>query len=114
MPSVFWNLVGFGILEKAMSEELLCIIRWRPTTPEPLPRPSGCRSLAERSSSAAELIAPAATTTTSAEYVSRLPVAVDDDAGDRAPGRVGLQPGDARVLVQQRDVGVAQRRLDAR
>ena len=50
-----------------MSEELLCIIRWRPTTPEELPRPAGWRSLAEASSSAAELIAPADTTTRSAE-----------------------------------------------
>ena len=72
-PSVFWNLVGFGIFEKAISEELLCIIRWRPTTPEPLPSPSGWRSLAEASSSAAELIAPADTTTMSAEYVSACP-----------------------------------------
>src|SRR5216684_2825209 len=37
---------------------------------EPLASPRGCRSLAERSSSAAELMAPAETTTTSAEYVS--------------------------------------------
>src|SRR6185295_15345722 len=37
---------------------------------EPLASPRGCRSLAERSSSAAELIAPADTTTTPAEWVS--------------------------------------------
>src|SRR6266404_2065748 len=37
---------------------------------EPLASPRGCRSLAERSSSAAELMAPAEATTTSAEYVS--------------------------------------------
>jgi hypothetical protein len=66
-PSVFWNLVGFGIFENAISEALLCIIRCLPTTPDPLPRPSGCRSLAEASSSAAELIAPPDTTTRSAE-----------------------------------------------
>ena len=73
MPSVFWNFVGLGVFEKAISEELLCSIRLRPTSPEELPSPSGCRSLAERSSSAAELMAPAATTTTSAVYSSVAP-----------------------------------------
>src|SRR5437764_12062940 len=40
---------------------------------ELLASPRGCLSLAERKSRAAELIAPHETTTTSAEYVSRLP-----------------------------------------
>jgi hypothetical protein len=70
---VFWNFVGFGIVENAISEELLCNMRCRPTTPEELPSPAGCFSFAERSNSAAELIAPPATTTTSAEYVSTVP-----------------------------------------
>src|SRR5215470_13129973 len=41
---------------------------------ELLANPRGCLSFAERSSSAAELMAPHETTTTSAEYVSRLPL----------------------------------------
>ena len=41
-----------------------------PTTSEPFASPFGCRSLADRSSSAAELIAPQETTTTSAEISS--------------------------------------------
>src|SRR6266851_9688464 len=40
---------------------------------ELLASPRGCLSLAERKRSAAELIAPHETTTTSAEYISRLP-----------------------------------------
>src|SRR6516162_1524909 len=40
---------------------------------EPLARPRGCLSLAERSRSAAELIAPAATITSPAEYSSGAP-----------------------------------------
>src|SRR2546427_12598930 len=40
---------------------------------ELLANPRGCLSLAERNSSAAELMAPQETTTTSAEKVSRLP-----------------------------------------
>src|SRR5207253_6524062 len=47
---------------------------WRPTTSELLANPRGCLSLAERSSSAAELMAPQETTTRSAEQVSRLPL----------------------------------------
>src|SRR6266496_6010835 len=73
MPSVFWNFVGLGAIENAMSDELLCSIRCRPTTPEEFPRPPGCWSFADASSNAAELIAPPATTTTSAEYVSTAP-----------------------------------------
>src|SRR3954449_3198210 len=116
---VFWNRVGFGVFENATSPELLCSIRCRPTWPEPLPRPAGCRSDADASSSAAELIAPAARTTTSAVYSSRTrsrppppatrwrrpgwedddvrrvllahAVPVDHDPGDGAPGRIGLQ-----------------------
>src|SRR5207244_11705072 len=41
---------------------------------ELLANPRGCLSLAERNSSAAELMAPQETTTRSAEYVSRLPL----------------------------------------
>src|SRR5216110_2685633 len=41
---------------------------------ELLANPRGCFSLAELSSSAAELMAPQETTTRSAEYVSRLPL----------------------------------------
>ena len=47
---------------------------------EPLARPRGCRSLAERSSNAAELIAPADTTTTSAEYRLGRLAPLDDHA----------------------------------
>ena len=42
-------------------------------------------------------MAPAATTTTSAEYVLDDAVALDDDAGRPSVRRVGLEPGDDRV-----------------
>ncbi len=72
-PNVFWKTVEFGIFENAVNDELLCSIRWRPTTPELLPSPFGWRSLAEPRSSALELMAPADTTTMSAVYSSCVP-----------------------------------------
>ena len=85
---VFWNRVGFGIFENAINELLLCIMRLRPTTPDELPSPSGCRGEADCSSSAALLIAPAARTTRSAVYSSRAPSRVTTTRSTAPPDGV--------------------------
>ena len=98
IPSVFWKSVGFGSFEIAISDELLWSIRWRPTTPELFPRPSGWRSLAEASSSAAELIAPQEIATTSAVYSSRSPSrSTTTVVTERPPASVSRRTTRARV-----------------
>ena len=73
----------------------------------------GAASLAERSSSAAELIAPADDDDDVGAVLLALAVALDDHpARPSRPSCVGLQPGDVGVG-QQRHVRVPQRRLDA-
>ena len=68
----------------------------------------GWRSLAERSSSAAELMAPQEETTTSAAVDLGRALAVDDHRGDAAAALVGLEALDVGVT-QERDVRVLER-----
>ena len=73
----------------------------------PLPRPSGWRSLADASSRAAELIAPADTTIKVGGVRLRLAVAVGHHPVDGTPAPVGFQANDPGPGAQ-RDVRVPQ------
>jgi hypothetical protein len=95
-----------------MSELLLCSIRFRPTTPEEFPSPWGWRGVAERNSKAALLIAPAARTTTSAEYSSRAPARSTTTRRTERPD-VSVSSRVTNAPVSNVTFGVPQRRIHA-
>ena len=106
-------MVGLGTSEMAISERVVVQHQVAADKARAVAQPVGWWSLAERSSSAAELIAPADTTTTSAD------VLLDARRRARRPPGVTVRPsGDVSSRVTRASVssvtfGCCERRLDA-